>query len=104
MPQMNTEGITGSMEPLLQEAEQRGLWLKPKFLELCFSPAELRHALDQGRFAHGWGPLNWELIDPQAPINAALLQVQEAHESLKSIRERVSKWAAQRAQTLNPKP
>lgn len=51
-----------AMEPLIKEAERKGLWLRSHYQHISFSPKELRAEMATGNFR--WGPINWELIDP----------------------------------------
>lgn len=54
--------IIQGLEPLLQEAERKGLWLVSHYQQIWFSPQQLRTHLANGKYL--WGPPNWELRYP----------------------------------------
>ena len=51
------------MNLMIDSAEKQGLWMFCQYQALWFSPQELRKAQSEGRFR--WGPVNWEVRDPQ---------------------------------------
>lgn len=54
------------LEPMLQEAEAKKLWLRCTYQDLWFAPAELRVQQTAGHFR--WGPVNWKLVNPAAHV------------------------------------
>lgn len=69
------------LQPLIEEARRRRLWLYCRYQNLWFSPAELEAENANGKFR--WGPVNFELRDPleyvaQAEKRAAALIEQAA--------------------------
>ena len=63
---MSTEmskGLTDSLQPLFEEAEEKGLWFYGAYHGLWLSPAGLREEHRKGRLR--WGAVNWKLRDPK---------------------------------------
>lgn len=56
-----TAELNALMEPLLQEAEFVGKWLRNVYFEETFSPKRLRHLQAQGEYVQG--PNWWTLVD-----------------------------------------
>lgn len=84
---ITTQEIRASMEPLLREAERKGLWLYCGYQNLWFSPQELRKAQDNGEFL--WGVRNWKLRDPAEYIELSRLEAESAQTELERIEARV---------------
>lgn len=51
------------LQPLFDEAKEKGLWFYSFYQNLWFSPKDLRRLHRKGRYI--WGRDNWELRDPQ---------------------------------------
>ena len=84
------EQILAGLEPLIQEAEQRNLWLRARAFghdEFLFSPAELRAHHQKGEFI--WGAVNWILEDPQLTFLSLVKEIEKAHVRLKIFKERL---------------
>lgn len=82
------EEILALLEPLLQQAEKEKKWLFCRYQLLWFSPAELRAALKENRFV--WGPVNWELHDPQERLHELELAVSRAECSVRKFKNRLA--------------
>lgn len=63
------ERILNMLEPLFQEAEEKGLVFRANYQGTVFTPAELRAQHEDGLFL--WGPANWQLVDPRLIIENA---------------------------------
>jgi len=72
------------MEKLLQEAEQRSLWLYCRHAGVWFSPRDLRERQARGHFR--WGPANWELRDPKEHLEQLEENVCKAEADLAHFR------------------
>jgi hypothetical protein len=68
---------------LLAQADREGKWLRSTYHDICFTPAELRAANDEGRFR--WGPVNWLLVDPQERIDAAKRRLDDAQRDYDAV-------------------
>lgn len=55
------EAILAGLEPLIQQAEREGKWLRCGYYDIRMPPAELRKAHAKGSFL--WGVVNWDLIE-----------------------------------------
>ena len=60
------EEILKSLEPLFNEAEQKGLWFYCSYEQMWFTPKELKQMHSEDRFI--WGEDNWELRNPNEGI------------------------------------
>lgn len=59
-PEQKAE-LTATMEPLFQQAEASGKWLRNGYFDDMFSPAHLRHLQAKGEYVQG--PRWWSLVD-----------------------------------------
>lgn len=77
------------LEPLIQEAEKKGLWLETTYQAISFSPKELRENLANGRFL--WGPVNWRLINPESLMRDEPAEFAKIKKYNQSIAKRMNK-------------
>jgi hypothetical protein len=73
---------------LIEQAEREGKWLRCGYQDICCTPAELRANNARGLFR--WGPVNWELVDPQARVEAARRRLAEAQAEYDAILKKSS--------------
>jgi hypothetical protein len=71
------------MAPLFEEAERTGKWFWCNYQSLWFSPRQLRE--EHARKAFRWGPVNWELRDPQEHLAEAKRRVEQAQAEVDRI-------------------
>lgn len=74
------ERILESLEPLFQEAEEKGLWFYTEYQSLWFSPKELRKQHEKGRFL--LSPVSWRLRAPYVrliELEDSIACAKEAH-------------------------
>lgn len=76
-------------DELIRDAERRGLWLRSPYQNLWFSPQELRDQNAKGSFC--WGPLNFELRDPQEMVRALEREIEGKKQALDNFIARVAK-------------
>lgn len=76
-----------TLRVLIEKAEHEGKWLRCFYQNLWFSPAELRHANDNGRF--NWSPENFELRDPQDLLEQKRYALNVAQADLEAAERRV---------------
>ncbi len=74
---MNTD-IAKGLEPLFEEARERGLWFFCHYQQIWFSPDELERQHAEGKFR--WGAINWQLRDPEEHVSG-LVKARDAAES-----------------------
>lgn len=54
--------ILDSLEPMFQEAMNKGLVFRARYHDRCFTPVELME--EHRRFRFIWGQEKWRLVDP----------------------------------------
>ena len=59
---MQIEEILKELKPLFEQAQNENLWFYVPYLQLWFTPKELKEQQAQGRFV--WGASNWVLRNP----------------------------------------
>lgn len=79
--------IIDSLEPLFQRAREKGLWFRSNYQGFHFSPKEFRERLAKGECC--WGPVNWELIDPNTLLKDEALEAKKVREHNVEIRKRM---------------
>lgn len=75
------------MEPLLNEAREKGLWIVHHYSGEIFRPDELRQIQKDGVLRHG--PINWGIMDPRDKIEHLKDNVRRAEEELHDFQRRV---------------
>lgn len=83
----SAQEILNGLEPLIQEAERKGLWLESTYQNIPFSPRELRTKNKNGEFV--WGKVNWRLIDPKTLLRDIPKLVAEAEKHNAAIMTRI---------------
>jgi hypothetical protein len=89
------EAAIQALQPMLHHATINGLWLKRSNDGMCFSPAEIHQKNNNNELC--WGPLHWELINPQTLIINVPAKLKEIEEKLSKHNEDIiqrmgSKW------------
>lgn len=77
-----------SMQKMIQEAREKGLWLWASYHDLWFSPDELESQQAEGQFC--WGPANWELRDPSNQVSYLKWRATNAEEELRIFQGRIA--------------
>lgn len=75
-----------SLEPLFDKARAEGLWFFSTYQDLWFSPDELQEQHELGQFI--WGPVNWQLIDPEIYKRQLEKRLNHAQQALDDFLER----------------
>lgn len=78
-----------TLRELIEKAEREGKWLRCAYQNMWLSPAELRHANDDGRL--NWSPESFELRDPQDLLEQKRHAVEVAQADLEATERRVRK-------------
>ena len=84
-----------ALQPMLYHAQTNNLWLKRIHDGECFSPMEISAKHNNNELC--WGPLHWELINPQTLIINVPAKLKEIEEKLSKHNEDLivrmgSKW------------
>lgn len=75
-----------TMEELIRKALAENKWLWCRYQDLWFKPNELAEAQANGKFR--WGPVNWEMRDPQERIKSLEEDVKRAKSTLENFKAR----------------
>ncbi len=87
---MTGEAIRETLRPLLRKARDEGKWLWCGYQSLWFSPDELDAQHNEGNFL--WGPINWELRNPQDRVQHLERQIKHAKVDLTKFKLRIKAW------------
>lgn len=83
------EEILAQMEPLFADATMRGQWFQSRYdTRNWFSPAELRDAMNQGRFV--WGQSSWIMCDPRQMLHDIARRVIELNREYADTKARLA--------------
>lgn len=75
------------MKPLIERAKKEGKWLRCSYQDIWFSPSELENAQADGKFR--WGPVNWDLFDPNDKVRSLELEIENKKRSLEEFKKRM---------------
>ena len=81
------EEILKSLEPLFQEAKNKGFWFYSSYQSIWFSPKELQSEHESGTFI--WGAVNWQLRDPKDHIKELKLESISIQKEILDFEERL---------------
>lgn len=76
--------IADQLRGLIQQARSERKWLWCRYQDMWFSPDQLEEANRDGRFL--WGPVNWQLRDPQERVDEARRRLESAEAEYERIR------------------
>lgn len=80
--------VAAMLRPLIEQARAEGKWLWCHYQDLWFSPDDLAAQNAKGSFC--WGPVNWELRDPQERVSEAKRRADAAAAEYQRIRNAAS--------------
>jgi hypothetical protein len=82
------QAILDGLKPLFKKARKEKLLFQSNYdRDIIFTPDELKKAQAEGRFV--WGPVNWELIEPERIKQWLKIKVDEAQKDYQSFLERL---------------
>lgn len=84
---MSLEDFEKLMQPMLDEAESKGLWFYCDYQGINKSPKEIREEWKNGSYR--WGPVNWRLIDPKTLLKDEEKEIQKIINYNKQIKGRM---------------
>lgn len=80
--------VQDSMVDMFKEAEEKKLWFFSQYQQIWLSPDELRKYQENRRFR--WGPVNWQLRDPQEYLDQLDKEIKHLQEKRELIREKIA--------------
>jgi hypothetical protein len=75
---------------MIEEAKEKGLWLRSKYQGIWFHPEDLRQHNEKGNFI--WGAGNWDLKDPKEKTKELESEIHKAEERLINWKYELKKW------------
>lgn len=82
------EDIIAELQPLFEEAEEKGLWFFTPYQKKWFSPQELRHEHENNRFL--LCAINWELRYPNERLEELKQQKNSIENEIRRFRKRMN--------------
>lgn len=83
------EEIRKSLQPLMQEARDKGFWMHCPYSNIWMTPDELDVEHDSYRLL--WGPVNWQVKDPQELVDTLDQKILNVEAERRRILKRISR-------------
>lgn len=77
------------LQPMIDEAEEKGLFFFHRQLKLWFSPSELKEENQRGNFI--WGAHSWRLLSPDEKLARLKNEARKAQTAVDLFQERIDK-------------
>jgi hypothetical protein len=75
------------LKELYDEAKQKGLWFYCYYQCMWFSPDELAKKNENNQLR--WGPVNWQLRDPNELLKEIEQRIRSEKEKLEDVKARI---------------